>query len=265
MTAVPNGESQTTEAAPKDEAAEARKKIVDRVRKFRDKAADKSNEHESKLAAERADKLIKEHKITEEEIRGETPTDVKEFAVGGDFSSIWSFGLITGIALLFDGKALREKSVVIVNGEPTDVWSCRVICLGKDEDAVLYQFAYYQQAVEEVVKGRGYDMAEKNVEDSYRRGVVYALQQRFEAIKRRREPRPVVNTTTLVKTAPAKKEAEQFLEKKYTSRVQATLVPVDRTVFNHGMYDGNQIPMLGPETMKSARNIEKADEKNPSD
>jgi hypothetical protein len=220
MTAVPNGESQPTEAAPKNEAAEARKKIIDRVRKFRDKAADKN---------------IEEHKITEEEIRGETPTDVKEFAVGGDFSSIWCFGLITGVALLFDGKALREKSTVIVNGEPTDVWSCRVICLGKDEDAVLYQFAYYQQAVEEVVKGRGYDMAEKNVEDSYRRGVVYALQQRFEAIKRRREPRPVVNTT---------------------------LVPVDRTVFNHGMYDGNQIPMLGPETMKSARNIEDKPQEN---
>jgi hypothetical protein len=233
--------SQTDEAG----ARATRKTIIQRVRKYRGLMAS-DNEHEAKIAKKKATALITEHKITEEEIRGETVTDVQEHEIDGDFTPAWRIALLTIIAQSYHARAIRVREVLVKEGRPVDFWHGKVIALNQDINAIVYLFAYYDSAVNEMVKVRGYDKASESEEDSYRRGLVYSLQQRFTTPDKA-APKTTETTKAMAKTPETRKETASFVDNKYTNRHKdADFGSVkDRRVFYDGVDDARRIPLSG--------------------
>jgi hypothetical protein len=241
-----------------DEATKkaARKGVIERVRKYRALTAS-DNEHEAKIATKKAADLVAEHKITDAEIRGEAFTDVMEHAVDGDFSPAWRIALLTVISKSYHARAIRIREVVVKDGRPTDFWHGRVIALNQDINAIIYLFAYYESAVNEMVKVRGYDKATETEEDSYRRGLVYALQHRFMPPDKV-ATKVAQETTAISKTPETKKETASFVDKMYTNRHKNSDLGAvkDRRVFYDGVDDARTIPLAGIHRNKPRTTLE---------
>lgn len=244
---------------PQEVARAARKALVEKARKFRALTAS-DNPNEAQVAAKKLDALVKEHKITEAEIRGETFTDVNEHVVDGDFTPAWRIALLTIISQSYHARAVRIREIVVKDGRPVDFWNGRVIALNEDANAIIYLFAYYESAVNEMVKVRGYDKATETEEDSYRRGLVYALQQRF--VPPDKTSAKVAETTKAIsKTPETKKETASFVDKKYAARHKDTDLGTvkDRRVFYDGVDDARRIPLAGLHRNKPRTTLDSAE------
>ncbi len=256
--------TESTEKKPEDAGFEERKReqrkgLIERVRKYL-ALTESDNPHEARIAKKRADEIVAVYGITAQEIRGETVTDVGEHAIEGDFSAAWRIALLTIIAQSFHAKAVRLKEIIVKDGRPTDFWHGRVICLNKDVNEITYLFTYYETAVNEVVKLHGYDKVESEEEESFRRGLVYTLQQRFVPPPER-QAQQAAESKEMSKTSDVKKETNASVEKKYPNRSKASDLGrvKDRHAFYQGIDVARQIPLAGIHRNKPRTKLESAE------
>jgi hypothetical protein len=245
-------------------SSEERIVIISRVRKLLALTAS-DNANEAALARERADRLIAENQISRSEIDSEGPTDVGSFEAPGIFDESWRTALATVIAKTYHGRLVRIETVAKDSNDlVTHTWKASFICMNQDIDAILYLLAYYETAVEEFVKRERFDIASKESEIAFRRGVVFAFQQRmFEEMKSRtRAPTP--ETRAIVPQQKIERETENFFQKKYITTEKATYEPVlDRESYYKGIRCGQFIPLIGKSAEELKIKIESSS-KNPT-
>lgn len=243
-----------------------RQAVIDRVRKYRALAENNNSDNEASEALKRAKKLMKDHQIAEHEVVGTTPDDVGEWEVPGYFNDGSRLSLLTCACQVYGCKAIRVMEVVEDKASHTmvDVWYGKIIGRRQDADIVLYVFAYYEQAMNEVVKSSGYHLSDEKREESCRRGIVYGIHRRITTEQTKRKEVPLPATTKVVSRTEQKPEAvtNRFLDNKYAQRSRSTAgqtEATDRTSFYEGYEAARSIRLIDQDSAAVAALAAKAE------
>ena len=214
-------------------ADEAKIDAIKFVRKLRSLADSNTNVNESAIARTRAAEVMKAHHLTEDDISETSSAMVNEFVAPGDFTESWRFALLTQVGYSCNCRVIRVERKEVKDELVTFFWTGLIIGMEADAKSHISLFTYYESQVRVALEVSGYQMMAKSDEDSFIRGVVYALQKRLDeqqrrlgikrdlpsdmAVKRANEQKAIVRTDVKAR------EAATFIERKYTNRETSTL------------------------------------------
>ena len=216
--------------------SETKIKAIRFVRKLRALADSNTNENEAKVAREQALEKMKANDLTEDDVAETSSVMVCEIEAPGDFTPAWRFALLTQVGYICNCRVLRLENREVKDNLIDVTWPGRIIGFQTDTESVVTLFEYYETRVLEALQASGYQLLSRGEEDSFLRGMVYALQRRLDEQQRRLGVQRILpdedlvtqmgvgrmrvnpKTKSLAVTNMKGRETQSFMDSKYQNR-----------------------------------------------
>ncbi len=217
--------------------SETKIKAIRFVRKLRALADSNTNENEAQVAREQALERMKAHGLTDDDVAETSSVMVCEIPAPGDFTEAWRFALLTQVGFICNCRVLRIENKEVKDNLVDVTWPGRIIGFQVDAESMVTLFEHYETRVLEALQASGYQLLSKGEEDSFLRGMVYALQRRLDDQQRRlgrnwkdlpdddaiaamrvSRTKASPEAKSLVVTNVKERETQSFMDTKYKNR-----------------------------------------------
>lgn len=173
-------------------------KLFERIRKLLAMAADTSSPNEAAIAARRARKLMDDHQLSLDDLKGSDGFAAEYVDKPYRFMPVWKSVLSAGIAKINDCRASQNP---VLNGKS---YAYRILFQGYELDVRLavHMYDYLVVAVERLCKAYmdeispGYYLA--RLGDSFKKGAAGVIQSRLYAMHEERKTMVMSSGTSLV-------------------------------------------------------------------
>lgn len=187
--------------------------ISDRIRKILS-LTKSSNPNEAANAASLAQKLMQEHKLSEQDVSDLTDdgNNITEIALGTEgFMASWKFALVTVVSRAFFCEAI---ALVVKGGTKRKV---KIVGRKSDTEIASYVFAYLVKEIDRLAAVDIEEFAEvadsiRAYKDSFRRGAAIGI---ADKIKNQAEAFAASNEKALAVVKRSQDEAHAFMRNKY--------------------------------------------------
>jgi hypothetical protein len=165
--------------------------IIDRIKKLL-ALSRSTNIHEAASAAEKAHRLMLEHKVSITDVSDVLPADVIEDSIiDARFMSTWRFGLLTACARNYYCSVVRVEDEIAVFGQRSGVRVTAII-MGRKDDvaAVRCLYEHFEAEIDRLfeekfqaarVPGTPVTLLDIEKEEAWKKGAVVAIQERLQS------------------------------------------------------------------------------------